>query len=208
MSQAFFLWCRLNKQQPYIRKLTRDTVNWFGSGDAPTGSWSKGSTTLVLTRWFLSFCQTHRAQIPEQSLLFKTWEAATEIYHCLAKLYRESVWIPKARAQVISSHGLKFLSLNGECALQAFNQNRAMFTYMPNLHRLAHIFFEMQDQARVAEHVLSPLLSSCQMEEDFVGRPSRVSRRVSPKLAMLRTTERSLEAAHSAFVDRGFIQEG
>ena len=55
---------------------------------------------------------------------------------------------------------------------------------------MAHIALEMRRQAETHEWILNPLSRSVQVQEDFIGRPSRVSRRVDirrvPRNVMLR----------------------
>ena len=208
MSDHLMAFCAARKHAPYLRKLTKETIGWTAMTEYPSGAWTKGSTTLCLTRWFLQCCQELRAQLPRDALLFECWEATLEIYHFFAKLYREGVWIESARALEISAHGLKFLRLHGLLAHRAFREQKALFIYMPNLHRLHELFFLLQDYARKSEYAISPLIWGCQVEEDFIGRPSRVSRRVNSRRTMLRTLQRSLEAAYASFVESGLLIPG
>ena len=66
-------------------------------------------------------------------------------------------------------------------------------------------FFDMRDQAKQAEFVFSPLVHSTQIDEDYIGRPSRVSRRTSSRTVMIRTIERCLEASHAQMVESGML---
>ena len=205
MVQDFFKYCSEHNQQPFIRKLTRETLSWKNTTDYPTGGWSKGSTTVCLVRWFLHACRQRSDNIPEDSFLRVCFKAALSINLFFSKLYRQQVWIPSEAAKEISRHGFDFLKFNSLCAKRAFLANRALFLYMPNLHRLHHVFFDVWDDAHLSEYVLSPLVYSCQMEEDFIGRPSRISRRTSPKQTMQRTVQRALEAAYSQYVKDGML---
>ena len=205
MEGDFFAFCSQRKQHPHIRKLTRDTLSWPVASAAPSGSWSKGSTTLIWIRWFLHVCSARRATIPPGSLLFVTWSAAWHINKFFSMLYRERVWIEKATALQISEHGFRFLEINATCARMAYDARQPFFTFMPNLHRLHHLFFSMRDMASQAPFVLNGLIWSCQLEEDFIGRPSRVSRRVHPRTVMLRTLQRALESAKAKLKAAGLI---
>ena len=109
LANHFFSWCRRTKQQPYIRKLTKDTINWHVAQDAPSGGWSKGSTTVVMIRWLVAWCRERAGDIPEDSLLRLCYKAAQSINLCMSKLYREQVWIPSDRAVTIAQHGMDFL---------------------------------------------------------------------------------------------------
>ena len=207
MTNHLRTWARAHRQQVYIRKLTRDVIGWPHATEYPTGGWSKGSTTLALLRWVIFVFGERRNAIDLGSLVHIAWLAATEANAFFSGLYRESLWIARPRAQELAGHGLAFLHLNGRAAKVAHDQNRPLFLFMPNLHRLHHIFFFLKDQAANsdAEYALSPLAFSCQLEEDFVGRPSRISRRVDVRTSMARTLERVLMASYSKFVECGWI---
>ena len=60
-------------------------------------------------------------------------------------------------------------------------------------------------KARKQSHVLSPLVFSTQMDEDFIGRQSRTSRRVHASTVIERVTLRYLTLAHAEFVRAGFL---
>ena len=205
MSDDFFSWCKTNKQNPLIRKMTRETVGWPSTAEYPCASWSKGSTSTTVCRWFISACTRHAGLIEEGSLLQIAYLAAREIYCFLSKSYKAAVWIWHTDAVEISSHGFRFLALLGKAARSAFDQGRALFYYTPNCHRLHHLFYLEWDQAQISEWVLNVAVFSCQIEEDYIGRPSRVSRRVAPQRVIQRTLERTLEAAHAKFVEAGFL---
>ena len=58
---------------------------------------------------------------------------------------------------------------------------------------------DMWAEACTRNWVLSPLVFSVQLQEDFIGKPARVSRRVSPKLHALRTLQRVMKAMFAEY---------
>ena len=206
MESKFFDWCNHHREYPYIRKLNQDTLGWPHATEPAMGGWSKGSTTLCLLRWFVCYCHQVRDTIPKDSLLFLSWQAAWEINKFFSLLYREKLWIIASRAKEIAAHGRAFLKYNGRCAKLAFDEHMPLFMFMPNLHRLQHLMMRMEDQAEVSAWVQNGLMWSCQIEEDFIGRPSRLSRRVHPRRVIERTLLRSLTAAHRQFQSAGLLQ--
>ena len=52
----------------------------------------------------------------------------------------------------------------------------------------------MREECAAADFCTNPLSESVQIQEDFIGRPSRLSRRVSIRALHLRTLQRSLIA--------------
>lgn len=63
---------------------------------------------------------------------------------------------------------------------------------VPKAHCLHHIPVELLAQANRTKWVTNPLAGSCQVQEDFVGKPSRVSRRVAVRRVHERVLQRGL----------------
>ena len=205
MSDDLFQWARLHKERPLIRRLTRDTIGWPSVADYPCATWSKGSTSTCILRWFISACQRRSHLIEEGSLLQLAFQAAREIYSFFSKSFREDVWMDRLKALELSYHGFAFLRLHGRCAQRAHASGRALFLFMPNLHRLHELFFCLYDQAQIADKCLNSMIWNCQIEEDYIGRPSRTSRRVGVQQVIRRTMERCLQSAYAKFIDAGFL---
>lgn len=205
LHDEFFHWCSQRKERPYIKRLSQDTIKWQQATDFPSGGWSKGSTTLCLLRFIIAFCRARENSIRD-TLLHMCLLAAVEIDSFFSKLYKEGVWVHGAKAREIARHGFEFLRLNGRVAYKAFQNGRALFPFMPNLHRIHEIVFLMEDQVQKANVAINPLVWSCQMAEDFIGRPSRLSRRVSCRLAVTRTLQRSLAASYAHMRDAGLLK--
>ena len=62
-----------------------------------------------------------------------------------------------------------------------------MFMQMPKLHMLMHSWRELYDNGVKLGIGINPLAEAVPMSEDFIGRVSRQSRRVSHRKVMLRT---------------------
>ncbi|CAE7284892.1 unnamed protein product, partial [Symbiodinium sp. CCMP2456] len=168
MSAHFLAFCKDRKINPNIRKLTRLTVGWPSKADYPCGSWNKGSTSTAILRWFLFACEDRSQFIDEGSLLHGSFMAAKQIYQFFSKSFKEHVWIPSARALQISGHGFDFLKLHEGLAKGAHATGRALFMYMPNLHRLHHLFYILYDDAKRFSLARNILMWDCQIEEDFI----------------------------------------
>ena len=205
MASDFFAWCRVHKEIPYIRKLTRETVGWPSAADYPCASWNKGSTSTCVLRWFLMTCRSRSHLIEENSLLRLAFCAAKEISLFLSKSFREDVWVAREKAIEIANHGFAFLKLHGECAQRAHSLHRPLFLFMPNLHRIHHLVYCLHDDAQRSQKCRNIMIWNCQVEEDYIGRPSRISRRVASQKVILRTLQRALEASHAKFVESGYL---
>lgn len=203
-SQAFSQWCRRNCQNPTMKKITQANLSWVGNS-FPNGTWSKGATTTCIIKWFVSECQNRMNEVVQDELLLLAYQGAHEMNEFLSKIYSYELWIPSAVALQVSKHGFKFLKTFGKAAKLAFQSSKLLFVNLPNYHRLHHIFLLMRDQAQKGQFALNPLALGTQSDEDFIGRPSRISRRVSARTTIERTLQRCLEAAYAKYVETGRI---
>eukprot|EP00438_Fugacium_kawagutii_P030757 Skav215262 [mRNA] locus=scaffold2881:7081:7767:- [translate_table: standard] len=210
VNDCFQRWCKSRNFRPRLRCLTKAILGWRSTTVFPEGAWSKGSTSRVLAKWYVQECQQHVNVRASNQLLEVAFQAASYAENFLRGLYSFEVFLPKADAKRIATHGLTFLKLYGRWVWMAWRDGKALFMKRPNFHRLHHILTEMISQSDVvdAQYVISPLAYSTQPDEDFIGRPSRLSRRVSPRLSVQRALQRSLIAASAAYTKAGLLING
>lgn len=103
MTNEFLAFCRSRKYKPYLRKVTKDALNWESALAYPSGSWSKGHTTLILHRWFLDFCEKRPGAVASNELLRLAYAAAKAMHFLLEELYRRDLWILAPEAISVSS---------------------------------------------------------------------------------------------------------
>jgi hypothetical protein len=111
---------------------------------------------------------------------------------CLSALYSEGVWIPSSQADRIATLGLNFLKCYGEVAVICYKRGIKRFQLIPKLHMLHHQFINLSWHASIAQWSLNPLCESVQMDEDFIGKPSRLSRRGGARIQAIRLLQRYL----------------
>ena len=121
--------------------------------------------------------------------------------YVLTSLYYRGYWIPAAEGLKIGQALGKFLQTYALCSHlcqtgHTVSPNR--FTMVPKLHYLAHISERLVVQGSSARWCQNPLAESVQCQEDYIGKPCRLSRRVSPKALHARTIDRSLLASFRA----------
>ena len=123
---------------------------------------------------------------------------------CLRGLYACGVWIKNARAERLSRLGLAFLDSYTRLAKTAHRMGLRRFGLIPKLHFCHHLFLELLEQSNgdPDSWSLNPLSFSVQMQEDYIGRPSRVSRRVTPKAPQSKRTLQSVLLAMYAEYQR------
>ena len=205
VSNHYKAWCDLKGIKPLIKGFSKDNLSWKTTTCYPNGTWSKGAISTQLMRWFVYELRQTANDAVDCELLTIIREAAENMHQFLSGLYKQECWIASEKALELASFGNKFLRKYGEAVRLCFREKRTLFSLMPNLHRVAHIVDDLETQASSTNFALSPLAYSCQAEEDFVGRPSRISRRVSAKKVVMRTLQRSLQTAYSQYVKAGLL---
>ena len=107
-------------------------------------------------------------------------------------MYHAGYWIRRDRRTRLAQMLLRFLALYAKCADIALRARRRRFPIMPKLHMMAHCAVELHRQAAVAAWVQTPLSMTNQIQEDFIGRPSRISRRANIRSLLSSLLTRSL----------------
>jgi hypothetical protein len=114
-------------------------------------------------------------------------------------MYKEGVWVPANRARMYGNAILVALGCNQRLARSAYNSGRQLWNYYPKHHMIHHSAVDLlQDGARLS-WVLNPLVWSCQMAEDYVGKPARLSRRVNIRSIHMSTVLRVLASVGHEF---------
>jgi hypothetical protein len=114
-------------------------------------------------------------------------------------LYSEGIWIPRERASGYGNALLVHLSHYEQLAYNAFKAKKTLWPFIPKHHQVHHTALDLVWGARDHEWVLNPLAFNCQMMEDFVGKPARLSRRVDVRQQHKNTVDRVLAAVENAF---------
>ena len=92
-----------------------------------------------------------------------------------------------------------FLQAYSRLAGHYMRHGKVRYSIMPKLHFVHHCGMWLINGSDKGRWVMSPLATSVQMQEDFIGKPSRLSRRVaSSRLIHTRVMDRSLIATMNA----------
>ena len=132
--------------------------------------------------------------------------AASSMNACLEELYGSDLWLGREKALQISEMGLSFMQDYMTLATRAYDRRQALFSYMPKAHVCHHVFIEMRESASKTGLCLNPLCQAVQVDEDMVGKTSRLARRVSPMQVVKRVLNRWLHAAFKHWTAAGFIR--
>ena len=116
----------------------------------------------------------------------------------ISVLYGEGFWIPAPRGEKLGHMLESYMLAYQACAYEAVLRGMSRFPMVPKAHMLAHTADEMIEQSKRGAWIINPLAAANQQQEDFIGRPCRLSRRVSVRSLHLRVIQRSLLACHQA----------
>ena len=106
-------------------------------------------------------------------------------------------------AAFLHRSGMQLLRGYGFLADMALRSNKRLYSLRPKFHYFHHVLHDLESQLR-AKHpwCLNPNMFGCE-NEDFIGRISRISRKVSPKIASSRTIDRYLVGCKLLFRKHG-----
>ncbi|CAK9032092.1 unnamed protein product [Durusdinium trenchii] len=182
LTEDFAAYCQWKRQSPYHKKLTSKFFGVEASfQDWPDAGWSKGDFTRLMCQWFEDYCSREVVGHTEDPLYLKCAEAVCDANYFLSSLYHQGLFLRAPKAADIAQRGLKFLREYTVLAQMSFRRNQKRFALIPKGHYLHHQLLDLLHQSRRCDWCPNLLLYGCQLEEDYVGRPSRLSRRVSPK---------------------------
>ena len=116
----------------------------------------------------------------------------------ISTLYSEGFWIPAELGRKLGQGMVRFLVYYQECAGMCMHREICRFSFIPKTHMIAHQAYMMLWEAQHGEWIRNPLSTGNQQQEDYIGRPARLSRRVHASRAHMRVIQRSLLAYHIA----------
>ena len=192
-------------ERPHCLPITKAKMNWDTLANFPTLAWSKGSDAKTLNAWLEGFLDRYEksfGDFPDLEPMLRSMHKAIRAKNFLMRsLYESPLWIERSVALDIAQAGFTYLKEQRRLVSLSHRAGRHLFMWQPKTHYLGHIIHSLFRGASECEFALNPLVDSVQMDEDFVGRPSRLSRRVTPKhfIGSLRTIERYLILAHEVW---------
>ena len=204
LSAAFLDFCDEFHESSYITSISKDTLGWPDTKTFPNGQWNKGHVTTLLCKFIAHWF--HVNGTAGDPLFPMAAEAVIAINSFMHGLYTSDVWIDAADAKRLSRLGRSFLILYMQLARRAYDANRNLFIFMPKLHAFDHCVHKMEMESSQHCYTLNPLNHAVQIDEDFVGRISRTSRRTGVGQVITRVLQRALESARWHYVQEGYIR--
>ena len=203
LSEHYKKFCREKKLQPHITKITPNLVS-YNDKTGVKGCWSKGALTSNFMRWLP--CLLRDLPADNDGVLENCYDAATKMNSLFGYLFNSPLFLNRDESLYIAHLGFSFLKSYSELARYCFDAKRGwLYPLFPKLHSLHHMTMKLHADAKSCGMSMSPLATACQQDEDCVGRLARISRRVSPRLTMLRTLQRYLIGAYDVWTKAGLI---
>ena len=107
-------------------------------------------------------------------------------------LYHSDVWLQRPFAQKCITYGYHFVEAYRFLAHASLVRRERRFPLIPKMHSVEEIVHEMDTQCQKSFWIYNPLVESCSVDEDFIGRAAFLARSVSPRSTCVRSLERYL----------------
>lgn len=134
--------------------------------------------------------------------------ATSPMNKAFSYLYSSGFWLSSLRAKRVCNCFFHFLASYQRLAHLTLTGRKNRFQMIPKLHYLCHVAMDMKEQASNSNWAINCLAFSVQIQEDFVGRPSRVSRRVNIRRLHRNVMFRSLVLANRALAQADRDERG
>ena len=163
-SQAFRVWCKANHVKPPGKSFTRNSLSWANNQQQPHLEFKAAHTKLVM-RWLAdelreaSVCGDHEVRVA--AICFYE---LTSFVHVLDQA---GLWLQEWEIDKAQRHGQEFLNAYTDLVLWRIEHDICRWHIRPKLHYLAHQILQLCDGQ-------NPKHFSCFMDEDFVGKVSRL----------------------------------
>lgn len=189
---TFKWWCLASHKTPFIKNFTKANLHMTGSPFPFLGG--KGSdTTLVLMflQFYIPLCQKMMKQDDDRNILSAMIQMTEGFLNFINIQYSHGLWLPTKCAEFMCMQGLVALRAYNYAASWGLEFGKRLFGLRPKFHSLAETVFEMKACVdRGDEYILNCVTYNCEVNEDFIGRIARISRRVDSRTCAFRTLQR------------------
>lgn len=203
LTEDYLSWCSTNRKQAHVSKITPYLMSYNDSSGA-MGNWHKGALTANFGLWLVDLLGKVCAD--RDRFLVKCRMATYRMNALFSTLYRAGAFLTANECAHVSQQGLSFLSVYSQMAEAQFQLGRQwLFPLYPKLHVFHHVMLQVRSDGVQVSAAVNPLLFGCQIDEDCIGKASRLSRRVNIRQVATRSLDRYLVAAHVAFSKAGLL---
>lgn len=203
LSDRFRSFCSQSRLGCVLKRITKESIQWPTTGCFPSAGWHKGAVTYALMKFI-----EHRHLTEDLSadpLLPLAGEACVAANSSIKQMFESGVFLDPDESGSVGGQGMRFLRRYSQLAFEAKEAGRALII-MPKHHSLHKMFLKLIHASEEGRQTLNPITLSVQEDEDFIGKPSRLSRRITSRRPLLvRLMTRYLQAVYDQYVADGFI---
>ena len=189
----FILWSKVHSEKPNLRGFSKIFFHMKSLLSAPWSN-SKASDTLILLRWlkFVLRLNLERPQVEGYSGLLKimlqTCESTLEF--CRA-LHSHGLFVSRDCGTYMYIQAMRTLRGYKLVSQRALVLGIRACILKPKSHALHHIAYTLKTQPLSGSPlIINPELNACDVNEDYIGRISRLSRKVGAQVVDLRVIQR------------------
>ena len=199
----YFQWCRDHKKQTHVSKVTPYLMS-YDDKTGKQGRWHKGALTTNFCGWLLKLLRDIPAD--NAGYLARCRVATGNLNAMFECFYQAGFFLNKEECTYSTDCGTNFLTTYAYLAEQQFEQGQpSLFPLYPKLHFMHHMMLKTREEGQRLGFSQNAMACSCQMDEDVIGRVSRISRRVSIRTTMERTMGRYLVGCYAAWATAGMV---
>lgn len=204
LTSHYLAWCKQNKKRSFVNKISAYLIS-MGDSTGAVGNWSKGSVTTSLMLWLVPLIDELGPD--SRGWLARCKQAAKSLNTVLIFLYNAPLFLEQDECVFVVKHGMGFLQAYTGLARDAFHENKPhLWPLVPKVHSFHHTWDFIRSDCAAYQYSMNPFSASCQLDEDTVGRISRVSRRVNIRLCAQRTLQRHLMACWGVWREAGVLR--
>lgn len=190
----FVLWCSVEQVSPGLRSFSKSFFNMPLLTSAPWSN-SKGSDTVLLLKWLAFVVRLNLVSpiVSGHESLLQAMLQVLEAGLALRMTHGHRLFLERDCARSLYVKIMTVLRGYTHLARCALGLNIRAFVQKPKhhaLHHLAHVLKAKLKQG--CRLLLNPQAFACEMNEDYVGKISRLSRRVGFRKCSLRVCQKLL----------------
>ena len=190
---CFKLYCLAEGKSTSLRKFSRGNFHRAKKNQFPHLG-GKGADTVVCCQ-FLEFLFKLHLKAPKHEshkiLLAGMLETVQGFLTDIGIYHSHGLFMPRSCGQLLLKSGLRLFRGYLWLSQRSADENRKLYSLRPKVHFFSHFLYDLRAQIQRGDERLLNYCATfnCESNEDFIGRISRISRRVSPKTASKRTIQ-------------------
>ncbi|CAE7339006.1 unnamed protein product, partial [Symbiodinium sp. CCMP2592] len=202
VAHEFFLaFCNAKKRCPRdLKDFTKSNMHWPDQATYPMLS-CKAADTILMLEWLEDYMVNVPLDLSDR--LLKLCSDALTSYNAFFRLCHHSesrVWWTAGEAATGLMALTTFLRSYHAAAVECYQRRWSYFNFVPKMHYLAHVAFDVYVPLSKGKPVYNPSLWATQMAEDYVGSMCKMSSNTNPSNVARRGIDKYLVRARRVWL--------